>query len=158
MVRFLAFRGRLWALARCLAILGVVFSLALSSTSPVFAAGGQVGAVNGTVVDAQSGAPLAGASVALTSPSGSYSTKTNASGFFSFLGVNVDTYVLSIQDQGYELMSESGVTVTGDQTLGLGNVKLSKELRTIGRITSRSAAGAFQPTQTIDSYTVSGPR
>ncbi len=145
-------------MVRFLATLAVGLSLVLSTTIPSYAAGGQAGNVSGTIVDSQSGAAISNAAIALTAPSGSYSTKSNGSGFFTFLGVPVDTYVLSIQAPGYEQISESGVTISGDQTLGLGNIKLSKELRTIGRVTSHSANSAFQPTQTIDSYTISGAR
>ncbi len=124
---------------------------------PAYAAGGQTGNVNGTVVDAASGAPLAGAKVALVSPSGQYTGTTDAKGIFNFLGVQVDTYTLSIQLKGYDASSLSGITITGDQNVSLSNLKLSKSLKTIGAV-RRTISSAYQPGQTTDSITVAGDR
>ena len=143
---------------RTLGVAGLIFSLLSWSTSPVFAAGGQTGNLNGTVVDSKTHAPIAGASVNVISPTGSATTTTNGSGFFSVLGLAVDTYTLSIEAKGYDSVSQTGVTLTGDQTISLGNVALSKTIRTIVRTTSRAQSGAFQPTQTTDQYTISGAR
>ena len=122
------------------------------------AAGGQTGNLSGSVVDAQTKAPIAGATVAAVSPSGAYRSRSDARGFFSLLGIVVDTYTLSIEAQGYESLLQSGVTIIGDQTLGLGTVALQKRLRTIGRVRARSQSSAFQPSQTVDSVTISGSR
>src|ERR1019366_5518342 len=50
-----------------------------------------------------------------------------------------------------------GATVTGDQTLNLP-LTVSKSVTVIGRVGARSASGAFQPNQTVDSYTITGNR
>lgn len=150
-VRFASFP---WAFA--VAVSCLVFGA--SQTTLAIAAGGQTGNLSGTVVDAQSKAPLAGAAVSAASPSGSYSARTDARGFFSILGVAIDTYTLSVQAEGYETQLQSGVTVIGDQTVGLGTIVVQKRLRTIGKVTARSRSSAFQPTQTVDSVTVSGAR
>lgn len=131
---------------------------ALCSPLVADAAGGQTGNVSGTVIDAQTKAPVVGAAVTLAAPSGTYAAKTDGRGFFSILGVSVDTYRLSVERQGYETLMQSGVTVIGDQTLELGSVALQKHLRTIGSVKARSQSSAFQPTQTVDSVTVSGAR
>jgi hypothetical protein len=120
---------------------------ALCSPLVADAAGGQTGNVSGTVIDAQTKAPVVGAAVTLAAPSGTYAAKTDGRGFFSILGVSVDTYRLSVERQGYETLMQSGVTVIGDQTLELGSVALQKHLRTIGSrrrpwIPSPSAARA----------------
>ncbi len=135
-----------------------LLAIVLSITTPSFAAGGQTGGLSGTVTDSDTHAPIAGASVTAASPTGTFKTTTNAAGFFTILGMPVDTYTLSIETQGYQAATQTGVTLTGDQTVGLGQVRLLKELRTIARTTARSTTGAFQPTQTIDSYTIAGNR
>ena len=141
---------------------GLALLLALAflavSAPPVFAAGGQTGNLSGTVVDAQTKAPIAGATVNVVSPSGNYHAKTGSNGFFSILGLNVDSYTVSVEQGGYEAQSLSGITITGDQTANLGSIGLSKQLRTIARTSSRAPSGAYQPNQTSDSYTISGAR
>lgn len=128
------------------------------SVAPSFAAGGQNGNITGQIVDATSGAPVAGARVSIAAPAGRYQGATNAQGQFSFLGVTVDTYTLSVEAQGYTPLSQTGLTVIGDQNLTLGAIRLSKQLRTIARTTTRSVASAFQPNQTVDSVTVNSGR
>jgi hypothetical protein len=132
--------------------------VAMLAPMPALAAGGQTGNVAGTIVDVQSRQPIANATVSIVSPSGRYMAKTNARGFFSILGLSVDTYTLSIEAPGYEALVQSGVTIIGDQTIGLGTIALTKRLHTIGRVKARSQSSAFQPSQTVDSVTVSGAR
>ncbi len=129
----------------------------LSSLTPAFALGGVTGNVAGVVVDAAK-APVKGATVTLAAPSGTFKATTDDNGRFSINGVSVDTYTVTITAQGFETAQENGVTVQGDQTLQIGNVTLTKQLRTIGRVGARSASSAFQPGQTTDTYTVTGPR
>jgi len=138
----------------CAAVLGIVGG----NTIPAFAAGGQTGNLTGTVLDGQTKAPVANATVQLSSPSGSVTVRTDAQGHFTALGLNVDTYTLSVQAPGYNPFLQQGVTVTGDQTIELGTITIARALREIGRVTARSASSAFQPKQTVDSYTVSGAR
>ncbi len=122
------------------------------------AAGGQTGNVSGVVVDAASHAPLANASVSLAAPSGSYHARTNGHGFFTILGVAIDTYTVSVALGGYESAVQNGVTIVGDQTVELGTIALQRQLKTIGSVRARSQSSAFQPSQTVDSITVSGAR
>lgn len=141
---------------RCALALAVAFAVSLAAAAPAFAAGGQFGNLNGTIVDSHSHAPIADATVVAISGSGTYSAVTNAHGFFTILGMNADSYGVSISAVGYERQSITGVIVFGDQTTALGTVALYKQLKTIARVKSVSRTSAFQPSQTIDSYTVSG--
>ncbi len=140
----------------------LAFALALvfvaTSVLPSFAAGGQKGNINGQIVDVTSGAPVPNARISIAAPSGRQEATTDAQGRFALLGVVVDTYTLSVEAQGYTPFSQSGLTVIGDQNLQLGAVKISKQLRTIARTTTRSIASAFQPNQTVDSVTVNSGR
>ena len=141
---------------------GLAFLLTLAFCAlcapPVFAAGGQNGNINGQVVDQTTGAPIVGARIGVVAPSGKYQATTDAQGRFAILGAIADTYTVSIEAQGYEPVSQTGVTVIGDQNLSLGALRLSKNLRTIGRTTTRSVSSAFQPNQTVDSITVNSAR
>lgn len=145
------------SLGRVLLNLFVMIALLATMTTPTFAVGGLTGTLSGTLVD-DKGANVAGVTVAAVSPSGSYRTTTDSAGRFQIAGVALDTYTVSFEKTGFEPYSLTGVTVIGDQTVGLGNVKIVQSLKTIGRITSRSASSAFQPTATQDTFVFSGQK
>jgi hypothetical protein len=128
-----------------------------SLVSPAFAAGGQTGILSGTVTDNATQQPIANASITAASPSGSYNATTDGHGTFTIVGVNVDTYVVSVAAPGYDTYVLHAATVNGDQTLQLP-LLLSRQTTVIGRVGARSASGAFQPSQTVDSYTLTGAR
>jgi hypothetical protein len=152
-----ASRIRLSAVARSLVLLAAVFGLMFSTVYPAFAAGGLTGNLSGQVLD-EAGGPVANAAVTLSSPSGTYKQTTDKSGRFNFLNVSVDTYVLSVEAEGFEQIGQPGITVSGDITTELGVVKLQKvnTPKTIATVKSRSASSAFQPSQTVPQFTVSG--
>ncbi|HET9029668.1 MAG TPA: carboxypeptidase-like regulatory domain-containing protein, partial [Candidatus Aquilonibacter sp.] len=137
---------------------GVRFAIAFA-TAAAFAAttlpasAGTTGVLNGTVVDASSGAPIASASVTASAPTGTFRTTTNDRGVYVFPGIYPDTYTVSVTAKGRQPQTEPGVTVFADQTATI-NFKLGTELRTIAKVTAHSPGGAFQPTQTTDTYTV----
>ncbi|MBV8530320.1 MAG: TonB-dependent receptor [Candidatus Eremiobacteraeota bacterium] len=138
-----------------LRVAAVAFAFAaLCPALPAFGAGGLYGTLNGTVVDAASKAPIAGAQVVARSASGKYAAKTDAKGFFVILGVGVDTYTVTITAPAYEIANVTGVMVFGDQTNAIGAVALRAALKTIAKVASRSVSSVYQPTQTTDSYTV----
>ncbi len=126
----------------CLIILQPM-GLAIAST---------IGTISGSVSD-DSGAPIAGATVTAASASGRYQARTDAHGFYSMAGVQPDTYTVSFQHDGYQPQVENGITAFADQTTTV-NARLVKSLKTIAAVTSRSSAGAFQPNQTADTYSV----
>jgi len=126
-----------------------------SAPLPAYAIGGTTGNINGVVLDDKSKLPIAGVTVSATSPIQNSRATTDARGFFSLTGLPVDTYTISFQFAGYEAQSITGVTLQGDQTVTVDG-RLTKSLSTIGRVTARSASSAFQPTQTTDSYQVTG--
>jgi len=133
--------------------------MSVISFAPALAAGGTNGNLNGTVVDASSKAPVAGASVVAKSGSGTYSATTDARGFFSILQMNIDSYTLTISAAGHDTVNLQNVIVFGDETDTVGTVSMQASgLKTIAKVTSRSASSAFQPTQTTDTYSVSGQR
>jgi hypothetical protein len=127
--------------------------LALSAPA-AFAAGGTVGSLTGTIVDASNQQPIAGATVTVTSPGQKYTATTDASGKFGIVGIGVDTFGVTVTSPGHETLVVPGVTVIGDQSTSVGVLSLQTRLTTIGRVTARSISSAFQPTQTTDSYTI----
>jgi len=129
----------------------LTFALFFNTVGTLFA--GTTGTINGTVTDMKTHAPLAGVRISATSPTGNYTGTTDSRGFFSFTGVSPDTYTVSFESKGFQAYSLTGITVFAD---GVANLTptLEKSLATIGRVTARGQGGAYQPTQTVDTYTV----
>jgi hypothetical protein len=73
------------------------------------------GGIAGVVHD-DTGAPVAGAAVTVSSPSQTATGTTDASGHFVFLTLAPDTYTVRIEKSGYQTIAQSGVTVLADQT------------------------------------------
>jgi len=128
----------------------VAVTLLMQGTA-VFA--GTTGTLSGTVVSNLTNAPLAGVKVTAASPSQIASQKTDASGHFTFLNLAPDTYTVSAETAGFEPLSTSGVTVVADNTRVLP-IALGKELKTIGRVTTRSASSLVRPGTTADVYSI----
>ncbi|HMD01509.1 MAG TPA: carboxypeptidase-like regulatory domain-containing protein, partial [Candidatus Baltobacteraceae bacterium] len=114
---------------------------------------GTTGTISGTITDQKTGAPLPNVTVSAVSPTGHYTSHTDAKGFFAFTGVSPDTYTVSFELTGHRPASLTGINVFADQVASV-STKLSTELQTIGSVTARAPGGAFQPTQTQDTYDV----
>lgn len=131
---------------------------ALVASSFVFAQSlaaraGTTGGISGVVSVADTSAPIANARVTVTSPSETSSTRTDATGHFGFVSLAPDTYTVSVEREGYDPASLSGVNVLADATQTLA-VSLRKALREIGRVTARSASDLIKPGTTADVYSV----
>jgi hypothetical protein len=144
-------------LARVLASIALTVAFFTGTVAPTFAAGGTTGSIQGTIVDA-SGAPVSGATVSIASPSQSTTTTTNGSGFFVANTLPVDTYTISVEAKGFQSLVLRGVNVQGDAISQIGKQALAKQTAVIGRVTSRSIAGAVVLSQTVDQVTISGER
>ncbi len=118
-----------------------------------WALAGTTGGLSGVVRDDR-GAPVASATVSASSLSGSSTDTTDATGHFSFLSLNPDTYVVSVSKSGYEQMSQPGVVVFADQTQTL-DLQTRRAPKEIGRVTARSASAIVKPGQVTDVYSVS---
>jgi hypothetical protein len=117
------------------------------------AVAGTTGSISGTVTSPETKQPIAGAKVTAVSPSETSNTTTDASGHFLFISLAPDTYVVSVESEGYDPTTETGVSVFADQNASL-SVALQKTLKTIGRVTTRAAGDLVQRGRTTDSYTV----
>jgi hypothetical protein len=133
-------------------VLALVAILAICFSGKA-AIAGSTGDITGTVVDAASGQPLAGAKVTAVSPSQIASATTGNDGRFAMLSLAPDTYTISIEQPGFDQTSESGIAVFADQTQRV-EFKLQKALRTIGKITSRSNSDLVRPGAVSDSYSI----
>jgi hypothetical protein len=105
------------------------------------------------VLDQQTSKGVGGVRVTLTSASQIAKATTDANGHFAFVSLAPDTYTLALDVAGYDASTLSGVTITADarQTL---TVNLRRSLRTIGKVTSRSAADLVRPGTTADVYSI----
>lgn len=130
----------------------LLIAFVLQGTTSVLA--GTTGAINGTVADPQSNQPVSGARVTATSPSQSASATTDATGRFSFISLNPDTYTVSVAaSANRDAASVSGVTVQADQTLSV-TLQQPTKLKVIGAVTSRAAAALVKPGTTADVYSI----
>ncbi len=121
--------------------------------APFEASAGTTGTLRGRVVDAASHAPIAGATVTAVSPSQSATTTSDASGTFSFISLQPDTYTINASKPGYEPQSQPGVTIVADQSANV-SVTLQSSLKTIARTTSRSAQSLVHSGVTSDVFSI----
>jgi hypothetical protein len=137
----------------------VVFIVLLACGGAFIALGaasaGTTGSLQGVLVEPNTRAPVAGATVSIVSPSQTASATTVAGGHFTFISLAPDTYSLGITKQGFEPLQVPGITILADQTQTL-NFTLQRSLRTIARVASRSALDVVRPGTTTDVYSVNG--
>ena len=91
----------------------LAFLIVLAHATRILA--GTTGALSGQV-RLTDGTPIAGANVTATSPSQSVTSTTDASGHFSFVSLVPDTYTVLVTKDGYDSVSQAGVTVIADNT------------------------------------------
>ncbi|MBV8152433.1 MAG: carboxypeptidase regulatory-like domain-containing protein, partial [Candidatus Eremiobacteraeota bacterium] len=115
---------------------------------------GTTGTLSGNVVDSSANSAVAGAKVTVVSPSQTATVSTDAAGHFVFLALAPDTYTVSIDKQGYDPLSQSGINIFADQNQTI-NLSLMRTLRVIGRVTSRSQSDLVKPSTTSDIYSIS---
>ncbi len=118
-----------------------------------WALAGTTGGLQGNVIDASTGAPIAGAAVTTVSPSQRASVTTDNAGHYVFLALNPDTYTVSVTKAGYQDASQAGATVFADQ-VSSQNFRMHAALRTIANVTSRAAGNLVKPGVTADTYSV----
>ena len=138
---------------RCLVAVLVLVSFVLQGTTSVLA--GTTGGINGTVVDASTSQPIAGAHVSAVSPSQQANTTTDASGRFSFISLSPDTYTVVVAaSTKYDQASLSAVNVFADATQSI-SIAQPQKLKVIGTVTSRAASSLVKAGTTADVYSIS---
>ncbi len=111
------------------------------------------GGLTGTVVDTDTGAPIAGVTVTATSPSQTASVTTDAAGHFGFLTLGPDTYTVTATKGGYATQSVPGQIVFADTVQTL-TVRMPKALQTIAHVTSAAGGALVKSGTTADIYSV----
>jgi hypothetical protein len=114
---------------------------------------GTTGSLTGTVVDASTRAPIAGASVTATSPSQIERVTTDAAGRFTFISLAPDTYTISATHARFESQAIAGISVFADQSQTIP-IALQRGLKEIARVASRSSLSPVRPGTGTDVYSV----
>ncbi|HEY3676563.1 MAG TPA: TonB-dependent receptor, partial [Candidatus Tumulicola sp.] len=118
-----------------------------------WALAGVTGNIAGVVRDSK-GAPVAGASVKVVSPSQAASSTTDSGGHFIILSLAPDTYTLTVAKTGYAPTTSPGEVIFADQTQQV-SVTLSVQLATIAHVTSTAAGSLVKSGVGGDLYNVS---
>ncbi|HKE37954.1 MAG TPA: TonB-dependent receptor, partial [Candidatus Baltobacteraceae bacterium] len=140
---------RRFSLRRPLLALALALGFASQAT---WTLAGVTGNMAGTVRD-NTGAPVAGATVQVVSPSQTASTTTDANGHFILLSLAPDTYVVSLSKTGYSPTSFPGEVVFADQTQQ-ATYTLAKTLKTIANVTASGAGNLVKSGVGGDIYSV----
>ncbi len=118
-----------------------------------WALAGTTGRMSGTVVQSESGTPIANAKVTATSPAQSATTATDAAGHFTFISLSPDTYTVSVEKEGLQPISEPGVAVFADATQTIA-LRMTSALKTIAKVTSTAAGSLVKSGTTADVYSI----
>jgi hypothetical protein len=82
----------------------LALAITMLPLAPIAALAGTTGSYSGIAVN-EVGAPIPGALVSISSPSAVRQTRTDAHGYFLFLTLPPDTYVLTMERVGYNPIS-----------------------------------------------------
>lgn len=134
-------------------IIGVFGAVLLAAAAVAPALAGVTGQISGIVTDAATKAAIAGATVEAIAPSGHYTATTDAKGAYGIVGITPDTYRVVITKAGYQAQDVEGITVLPDDTKTI-SVALSHQPKTLATIGVHTAASAYQPNATEDSYAI----
>jgi len=137
---------------RSVVALCLLIALTLAALAPP-ARAGTTGGLRGRVVETGTRMGIAGAIVTVSSPSETQNTRTDPGGYFNFISLSPDTYVVSVQAQGFD-GTTSEATVLADQVQSVPIFVLEKTLKTIGSTRARSATNLVRPGTTSDVYSV----
>jgi hypothetical protein len=134
-------------------VVTVLVLLVAFAGQETWALAGTTGGLSGTVLDAGSGAPIAGAKVQISSPSNVSTGTTDAGGHFAFLTLPPDTYTVSVTKTGYQDLSVPGQSVFAD-TVQTVTLRFSPSLRTIAHVAATAAGSLVKSGTTSDVYSV----
>jgi hypothetical protein len=100
-----------------------LFVAVFIATTGLRAYAGDTGIVTGRVFD-NDHKPVAGASITLSAPTGSYRTVTDRRGRFRFFGVYVATYTMRIREEGRADLVFLDIDAVPGQMQDIGKVEL----------------------------------
>jgi hypothetical protein len=140
-----------------LPLLAVIIALlVLLIANPPAVRAGTTGVLEGTITDGNTGKPIADATVNAVSASGTFSSVTDARGFYAIMNMLPDTYTVQIAAKGYTNVSVPGVFVQQDDIVRFDRKLAAVNLKTIANVESRARGSLLQPYQGSDVYNVSG--
>jgi len=129
-----------------------LLALLVFAIQGTWALAGTTGTLSGYAT-LQDGSPLAGAKVTAASPSASETATTDAGGHFVFVSLTPDTYTVTVTKDGYDTVSQSGVTVIADNTQTV-TLRTQKQAAVLAVIPVRAANELVKPGTTADVYSV----
>lgn len=100
-------------LRRSLGTIGLLVAFASQGT---WALAGSSGGIAGVVTDANTGAPIPGVALKISSPSQTVTATTDAHGHYIVFSLQPDEYTLTAAKDGYQTQSFTGDAVYADQT------------------------------------------
>jgi len=115
-------------------------------------AAGTTGSLSGYVTLSDS-TPLAGAKVTATSPTQASMTATDAHGHFVFISLVPDTYTVTASKEGYDTVTQSGITVIADNARTI-TMTTRASVKTLSREVVRATGELVKPGTTADVYSV----
>ncbi len=96
--------------------LGTIGLLAAFASQSAWALAGTSGGIAGVVTDANTGAPIPGVQLKISSPSETVTATTDAHGHYIVFSLQPDDYTVTAVKAGYDPRSVTGDTVYADQT------------------------------------------
>jgi len=134
-------------------LIGIALAAVLAVLSQgTWALAGTSGGLSGYTL-LQDGSPLAGASVTASSPSEVQNTHSDSSGHFTFVSLTPDTYTVTASEDGYDTVSQAGITVIADNTQNV-TLHTQRSAKVIAVIPVRAANELVRPGTTADVYSV----
>ena len=97
-------------------LLGAAALLVAIASQTTGAIAGTSGGIAGIVTNAQTGTPVAGAKVRISSPSQTVTTTTDSKGHYIVFALQPDSYTLTAVKPGYDIGSFRDYEVQADQT------------------------------------------
>jgi len=95
--------------------MGLALFLAFAAPAG-WALAGTSGGIAGTITDANTGVPVAGVQLQISSPSQTVTTTTDEHGHYFVFSLQPDDYTLTAVKSGYKTQSFQGYSVYADQT------------------------------------------
>ena len=141
-----------WLRGIVLAVSIALVGTLVIAVQETMALAGTTGSLTGTVV-LTDGTPLAGAKVTASSVSEAVSTTSDATGHFAFVSLAPDTYTIIVDKDGYDSVSQAGITVYADNSQTV-TIKTQKSAKVLGIVPVRAAAELVKPGTTADVYSV----
>jgi hypothetical protein len=123
---------------------GLLLAAVLATAPVALADTSGTATVTGTVLDASTGAPVAGVDAVTSDGTYTYSNPTDSSGNFTLTGLPPGSYTISfIPPDGYQRTSVGPITLTAGETDQLGTIEIAPQGSgsVTGRVTDPSGAG-----------------